>query len=327
MLWSAATVALLLVATTWGQKSCKKDGDCGEDAPCCSSYGYCGSGKGFCTEGTKSGPGENSPQRSGSGCSLENVEFVGGDLSPLEGGGGIQLQKNNDKECYNKCEENFRCKYFTYDEREELCYLKYARGYARNRTDGFFSGSTDRNGCEKEASCEPPYYLQREQCLYYCEEDGQGGISIADVRRNYNHSKEFCEKYGGFLPYEFLGSQSAVYADRWHWVGHPGPDRDSCYAARPRYWPAEGLRAFSCSAELNYACEKNRRYALPAVEPPQRYYSAAEPAVLVAAGDIDPVPGLTGRRALQRLRPRLLTPLQRRHLLLRRYLANSYLYL
>ncbi len=28
------------------------------------------------------------------------------------------------------------------------------------------------------------------QCLYYCEEEvGQGGISIADVRRNYNHSK------------------------------------------------------------------------------------------------------------------------------------------
>ncbi len=28
-----------------------------------------------------------------------------------QGGGGIQLKKNNDKECYNKCEENFRYLY------------------------------------------------------------------------------------------------------------------------------------------------------------------------------------------------------------------------
>ena len=33
---TAVCLLMVVVVSTWGQKSCKKDSDCGEDAPCCS---------------------------------------------------------------------------------------------------------------------------------------------------------------------------------------------------------------------------------------------------------------------------------------------------
>ena len=38
-----------------------------------------------------------------------DVEFVGGDLSKAQGGGGVTIRY--DDECIIKCEENPRCKY------------------------------------------------------------------------------------------------------------------------------------------------------------------------------------------------------------------------
>ena len=43
------------------------------------------------------------------GCTFEDVEFVGGDLSKAQGGGGVTIRY--DDECIIKCEENPRCKY------------------------------------------------------------------------------------------------------------------------------------------------------------------------------------------------------------------------
>ena len=33
---------------------------------------------------------------------LENVEWVGGDLPPIVGGGGLRLDKNTSDECFNR---------------------------------------------------------------------------------------------------------------------------------------------------------------------------------------------------------------------------------
>ena len=43
------------------------------------------------------------------GCTFEDVEFVGGDLSKAQGGGGVTIRY--DDECIIACEENPRCKY------------------------------------------------------------------------------------------------------------------------------------------------------------------------------------------------------------------------
>ena len=40
--------------------------------------------------------------RSGAGCVLEDVEWVGGDLPPIVGGGGVSLDSNNSEECFTR---------------------------------------------------------------------------------------------------------------------------------------------------------------------------------------------------------------------------------
>ncbi|XP_023344219.1 uncharacterized protein LOC111713571 [Eurytemora carolleeae] len=244
------------------QDKCKEDKDCKENAPCCSGFGYCGSGEGFCTPAEGSSGGSPGTRRSGSGCSADDVEYVGGDLSPLLGGGGVRIEKNSSKACYNKCEDNFRCKWFTYDEREQLCYLKSSRGYPRNRTDGFTSGSTERDGCDRSSECRPPYSYYSYQCLFYCDENNPEEISIADIRRNFNDSKDYCEKFGGFLPYNFDGYGGYRSANSWHWLGYSGQE-GNCWAGRPGFWD-QGIQSFPCSENLNFGCQMRGIY--PTVE-------------------------------------------------------------
>ena len=43
------------------------------------------------------------------GCTFEDVEFIGGDLSKAQGGGGVKIPY--DDECIIACENNNRCKY------------------------------------------------------------------------------------------------------------------------------------------------------------------------------------------------------------------------
>ena len=76
-------------------------------------FGYCGKGEGFCTPSSRSNLRLNTSARqrksnqtktskSGAGCVLENVEWVGGDLPPIVGGGGVRLDKNTSDECFNR---------------------------------------------------------------------------------------------------------------------------------------------------------------------------------------------------------------------------------
>ena len=55
--------------------------------------------------------------RSGAGCVLDDAELVGGDLPVIVGGGGITLDRDDADECFNRCEENPRCTWYTYDTR------------------------------------------------------------------------------------------------------------------------------------------------------------------------------------------------------------------
>ena len=59
-------------------------------------FGYCGTGEGFCTPSTRTGPAGKPPTRRKSvdGCSLEDTEIVGGDLPVAVGGGGIKLDRS-----------------------------------------------------------------------------------------------------------------------------------------------------------------------------------------------------------------------------------------
>merc|ERR1711892_1040365 len=96
------------VALANSKITCSRDEECSEEEPCCSSFGYCRKSSGFCEPSSRSDsktitnerqrkPRQNTKDKatretsskSGAGCVLENVEWVGGDLPPIVGGGGV----------------------------------------------------------------------------------------------------------------------------------------------------------------------------------------------------------------------------------------------
>ena len=169
-----------------------------------------------------------------------------------------------------RCDENPGCKWYTYDDREGLCYLKSGRGYKRDRKDGFTSGATFRDGCNEDPQCDSPYRSYRHQCFFFSSEYHPWSPSLADARRNLNHTKELCKEFGGFLPYDFAGySGGSAIGNAWHWVNY-GPEEGQCWAGRPGRW-TEGVRAFSCSDKLPFACQRRRAFPLPAQARPQVY--------------------------------------------------------
>jgi len=187
---------------------------------------------------------------------------VGGDLPAILGGGGVELDRDTADECFNRCEENPRCQWYTYDEREDLCYLKSGRGYLRNRTDGFISGATFRDGCNQDPYCESPYNYYGHQCTFLSNDFHPWSVSLAEARRNINNTKEICNELGGFLPHDYSGfSGVGGAADDWHWVGW-GADDNQCWACRPSRW-REGVRAFPCTTNLSFGCERRRAFPLP----------------------------------------------------------------
>ena len=138
----------------------------------------------------------------------------------------------------------------------------------RNRTDGFISGATFRDGCTADPVCETPYAQYREQCLFFAEQYHPWSPSLADARRTLNDSRNICNDYGGFLPHGFSGfTGGSRLGDRWHWVGY-GADDNQCWACRPGRW-GEGVRAFPCSDSLSFACQRNTAFplALPSTRP------------------------------------------------------------
>ena len=60
---------------------------------CVIRFGFCGKGEGFCTPSTRVGPAGKPPRKSGSGCSLLMTEIIGGDLPRSLGGGGVELDR------------------------------------------------------------------------------------------------------------------------------------------------------------------------------------------------------------------------------------------
>merc|ERR1739838_1153039 len=93
------------------------------------------------------------------------------------------------------------CSGFSYYANVELCYLKSGRGYLRNRTDGFTSGATFRDGCNQDPACTLPYSYYSHQCMYFSDQYQPWDRTLADPRRNFKDSRQLCQDYGGFLPW------------------------------------------------------------------------------------------------------------------------------
>ena len=160
-------ILLLGLRLVSGQGSCDSDGDCSGKYPCCSKFGYCGDGPGYCTQIPEEVP-EEVPKvpdiANKTGCYLPNYEIVGGDL-PLEaGGGGLLLDQPGAEagDCLARCDDNPLCLWFTFEAHSKLCFLKSTRGFLRRRSavsiinsqglqgGGLFtSGATFEDGCVK----------------------------------------------------------------------------------------------------------------------------------------------------------------------------------
>jgi len=230
---------LILSLSAWSsyvvcQGKCETDSDCNEAQPCCSSFGYCGKGEGFCIPATRRGP---ESRKTGAGCSLEDTEFVGGDIPRSLGGGGIKLDIDSAESCFARCDENPFCKWYTYDETDKLCFMKNSRGLLRRNTNKrFISGATFRDGCEDDgrSSCASPVH-----CLRFHHQP-------------ISHSRAgvFCHSQGGQLARSYEGYSWA--GDELHWVRF-GNSIDACYACRPTKW-SEVIQV-PCEQELRFACQ------------------------------------------------------------------------
>ena len=109
-------------------------------------------GEGFCTpssRGTNNRGGSRARPagrtRSGAGCVLDDAEWVGGDLPAILGGGGVRLDRDTADECFNRCEENPRCTWYTYDTR--YMYVLHLKMLSQNETfliSNFFFASKPR---------------------------------------------------------------------------------------------------------------------------------------------------------------------------------------
>ena len=75
------------------QGSCNDDSDCSGKFPCCSKFGYCGAGEGYCTDPEEEVVETIEPvtNANDTGCYMPNIEIIGGDLPHHVGGGGLQL--------------------------------------------------------------------------------------------------------------------------------------------------------------------------------------------------------------------------------------------
>jgi len=229
---------------------CRRDSECGNKDPCCSRYGFCGEDEGYCYPID--------------GCLLRGIEIQGGDLPRAEGGDGVTVDRGDLDGCAFICEENSRCKWYTYDKQSNLCYLKYARGYLVNATDSsrVISGSTETGGCVMEGGCQEPYRRAGSRCIHYCQDYPQWGVDWSNNRRGFSQASKLCEQYGGSLPYSFQGSEpSQDIGSDWHWLNYP-PVGDTCLAIRPAQYQ-DGAAYFPCQYKFNMACEQDMTIPLP----------------------------------------------------------------
>jgi len=146
---------LCQVVTCNEQKDCAKEGA----DQCCSRFGFCGTGDGYCRKQIGADGKEVIVSTIETSCEIPGVEFVGFDLSKDLQGEGIKT--DGPEECNFKCSDIAECTHYTYDsssknEDEELCYLKYGRGEVKSRGAGVVSGSTLEGGCENLGQTQVP---------------------------------------------------------------------------------------------------------------------------------------------------------------------------
>ena len=147
-----------------------------------------------------------------------------------------------------RCEENPFCKWFTYDDRKGLCYLKDRRGFLADSRSRFTSGATFRDGCAPDPPCERPYTRHPRQCLFSAPAPGSRDQAGA-----------LCERLGGHLVTTY-DAWSGPGGEDWHWVDARGGA--GCWACRPAHW-AEGVTRLPCAKALAFSCHRNTLFPAP----------------------------------------------------------------
>ena len=145
-----------------------------------------------------------------------------------------------------RCEENPFCKWFSYDDRQGLCYLKDRRGLLADSRSRFTSGATFRDGCAPDPPCDHHYLGQ---CVF--SPPAPGSRVEAAAR---------CESLGGSLVTTYEGWAGGSRGDMWHWVD---TDHEAgagqCWACRPAHWGL-GVTSLPCSRALAFSCQRHQSH-------------------------------------------------------------------
>jgi len=247
------------------QGSCSDDSDCSGKFPCCSKFGYCGAGEGYCTDPEEEVVETIEPvtNANDTGCYMPNIEIIGGDLPRNVGGGGLELDPGQQVEdCQERCRLNPLCLWFTFVPEKRLCYLKSSRGYLRYRTsvntvqragvgggvaNVFISGATFSDGCNEDPPCLPPYYPHRHQCLYLPDDP----LPISSARA-------LCDQVAGELVTNYLGYLPPRYTDDLYWMDFVEED-NQCLACTLSPSHIQ-ITSVSCNLSLRFACERRSLY-------------------------------------------------------------------
>jgi len=192
---------LCQVVTCNEEKDCLKEGA----DQCCSRFGFCGVGDGYCRTQIDANGKEVKVSTIETSCEIPGVEFVGFDLEKDLQGGGIKT--DGAEECNFKCADIAECTHYTYDsssknEDEELCYLKYGRGETKSRGAGVVSGSTIAGGCDDLGTVQVPGPTVGGAPVGAASERDYAYDDYPD----YNYLAEYCED-----PYRMYGYGNGRY--------------------------------------------------------------------------------------------------------------------
>ena len=225
----------------------------------------------------------------------------------------------------SRCEENPFCKWFSFDDRKGLCYLKDRRGYLSNSSSRFTSGATFRlyyirynntlsgavfrDGCEPDPPCGRPYTWYDHQCLY--SPPGPG---------SYLEAGALCDTLGGHLvtTYEdWWGEVSR--GEAWHWVDAREGEAGTCWACRPSHW-GRGVSRLPCTTQLPFSCQRRRLFPPPLTPTPLINNNIDDAPILdeIISNDINP------RTLVIKKRSRYLGK-RRKFMKRNRYFANPFL--
>ena len=127
-----------------GQGACDSDTDCSGKYPCCSKFGYCGDGPGYCSDPEEVEAEPVHVTSNNTGCYLPHYELVGGDLPLHAGGGGVAVDPPEPVTCQTRCRDNPLCLWFTFEAESKLCFMKSSRGFLRRRSEVIITRTTHR---------------------------------------------------------------------------------------------------------------------------------------------------------------------------------------